>query len=153
MGLYLATHLHNTPADSNTKLSKTFCPNTESDDCRISYDDEAELFDSNRESKVALPYTRGVTLAMYGGLSTRPDICFGVNACLPYAQNPSKAHWKALKHIFRCVLKTISLRLRLGGALNLLSSQVYGFVDADWASNSVHLMDTFNYRLHSLHGS
>jgi hypothetical protein len=143
MGLHLATRLHDTPADSNAKLSKSFSPNTEGDDCTISDDNDTELFESNGESKVALPYRRGVALAMYGGLCTRPDICFAVNACSRYSQNPGKAHWKALKRIFRYVLKTISLRLRLGGLLNSPSPQVYGFVDADWAGDSVHSMDTF----------
>ena len=80
---------------------------------------------------------------MYRGICTRPDICFAVNACSRYTQNSGKANWKALKRIFRYVLKTISLRLRLGGLLNSPSPQAYGCMDADWAGDSVHLMDTF----------
>ena len=48
-----------------------------------------------------------------------------------------------LKHIFRYVLKTISLCLTLGGLLTLPSLQAYGFVDEDWAGDYVHLINTF----------
>ena len=143
MRLHLATHLHDTHADPNAKLSRSFCPNTERDDCTVSDDGNAGLFDSNGESKVALPYRRGGALAMYGGLCTRPDICFAVNACSRYSQNPGKANWKALKRIFRYILKTISLRLRLGGLLTSPSPHVYGFVDADYGGDFVHAMDSF----------
>ena len=87
MVLHLATRLYGIAADTNAKLSKSFCSTNQGDDCTISDDNSAELVSSNGEAKVALNYRRGVALAMYGGLCTRPDICFAINACSCCSQN------------------------------------------------------------------
>lgn len=105
-----------TPIDINTKLSKQMSPKDESE----------------REAMENVPYQEAVGSLLYAAQSTRPDIAFAVNAVSRYNNNPGKAHWNAVKRIFRYLKGTSHLRLEYskGGP-----SEIIGFCDADWASD------------------
>jgi hypothetical protein len=66
-------------------------------------------------------------------VSTRPDIAWAVCKLARYSHNPSSAHFRAVKRVFRYLKGTKELCLRFtafpecGQALHL-------YVDADWAS-------------------
>jgi hypothetical protein len=61
---------------------------------------------------------------------TRPDISFSVNRLSQYIQNPTDAHWAAVKRILRFIKETIDYGLKIQRTCSVMLS---GFFDADWA--------------------
>uniref|UniRef100_A0A2N9GZB5 Bulb-type lectin domain-containing protein n=1 Tax=Fagus sylvatica TaxID=28930 RepID=A0A2N9GZB5_FAGSY len=50
---------------------------------------------------IAVPCAQAMGSLMYAMTSTRPDICYVVGLVSRYQSNPGKAHWQAVKRIFR----------------------------------------------------
>ena len=75
-----------TPLEKNCKLSKSDCPQEES---------EEQL----RMSKTN--FRKLIGCLFYLDLSTRPDICFADNALISFVENPGEIHWKAAKRVLR----------------------------------------------------
>lgn len=105
-----------TPFDANQKLSTEMSPKTEKD----------------AEEMSNVPYQEAVGSILYLTQGTRPDIAFAVNTVSKFNSNPGKAHWTAVKRIFRYLNGTKNAKLvfsKSGG------SELIGFCDADWASD------------------
>ena len=58
-----------------------------------------------------IPYLSAVGALMYLSLTTRPDISYATGICARFGRNPGWKHWQAVKHIFRYLQKTKSLKL------------------------------------------
>lgn len=74
------------------KLTREQCPQTE--------EETAEM--SN------VPYMNAVGALMYLAVTTRPDIAFSVAKLAQFNSNPGKAHWTAVKHLFRYLKGTMA---------------------------------------------
>ncbi|XP_055918678.1 uncharacterized protein LOC129950785 [Eupeodes corollae] len=109
----LDCNLAKTSLDANQKLTKEMCPQNEKE-C-------AEMKD--------VPYQEAV-LCLHQ--VSRPDISFAVSTVSRYKQNPRKAHWTAVKHIFRCLKGTA--HMKLAGTVG--EGNFSRFCDAVWASDS-----------------
>lgn len=92
---------------------------------------------------------------MYLMLGTRPDIAFAVSHLSSFCADPSDNHWNAVKRVLRYIKGTANLGLHLGGNhshFNRLRhahgniSPVYGFTDADWASDQVDRRSVSTYQ-------
>lgn len=105
-----------TPSDTNQKLSIDMCASSKED----------------QEAMSNIPYQEAVGSLLYLVQGTRPDIVFAVNDVSRYNSNFGKAHWTAVKRIFRYLQSTIDLRLVYSKTGN---RTLIGFSDADWASD------------------
>jgi hypothetical protein len=74
-----------TPVSKGTILNKSMCPTN-----------KTEL-----EEMIVVPYAQAVGNLMYAMTSTRSDICYAVGLVSRYQSNLGKAHWQAMKWIFR----------------------------------------------------
>lgn len=83
-------------------------------------------------------YQRAIGSLMYLMLATRPDLAFAVSHLSQFCSDPTKVHWSAVKRVFRYLKKTRDDVLWLNGtaAKPKTSELVYGFSDADWASDA-----------------
>jgi hypothetical protein len=77
-----------------------------------------------------VPYREAIGSLMYAALGTRPDISFAVSFLSQFMQNPGRAHWEAVKRVFRYLKGTKDTCLVIGGTGKGLEA----FSDADWAS-------------------
>jgi hypothetical protein len=84
-----------------------------------------------KEEMAAVPYRQAIGALMYASVATRPDIAYAVAFLAQFVQNPGRAHWNAVKHVFRYLKGTRAMRLVLGGGAPTL----VGYSDADWAQN------------------
>ena len=87
-----------TPMIPNTHLSAADCPNIPQD----------------RADMQQYPYINAVGALMYLATSTRPDIAYTVSKLACFNSNPGKAHWAAVKHLFRYLKGTMDLKLTYG---------------------------------------
>jgi hypothetical protein len=76
-----------------------------------------------------IPYHEAVGSLMYATLGTRPDISFAVQVVSRFSNNPGRAHWEAVKRIFRYLngTKNLWLTYRKMDAKGKLT----GYADAD----------------------
>ena len=68
---------------------------------------------------------------MYAMTSTRPDICYAVGLVSRYQSNAGKAHWQAVKRIFRYLQMTKSMKL----CFRLDELEIKGFTDAEFVGD------------------
>jgi transposase InsO family protein len=76
------------------------------------------------------PYREAIGSLMYVAVAMRPDIAFAVSALSQFLSNPGRAHWEAVKHIFKYLSGTKTLELTYGGERHGLE----GYTDADGAT-------------------
>jgi hypothetical protein len=114
-----------TPVSKGTILNKSMCPTT-----------KTEL-----EEMIAVPYAQVVGSLMYAMTSTRPNICYAVGWVSRYQSNPGKAHWQAMKRIFRYLQMTKSMKLCFG----LDELEIKGFTNADFAGDTDDRKSTSGY--------
>jgi hypothetical protein len=93
------------------------------------------------EEMKAVPYAQVVDSLMYAMMSTRPDICYAVGLVGRYQSNPGKAHWQAVKRLFRHLQMTKSMKLCFG----LDELEIKGFTDADFAGDMDDRKSTSGY--------
>ena len=86
-------------------------------------------------------YQSAVGSLMYAMLGTRPDIAYTVLVVSRYGSNPTDAHWKAVKRIFRYLKATMNLCLTFRGDLKPLM----GYTDTDWAGDQDTRRSTSGY--------
>lgn len=79
-----------------------------------------------------VPYRELVGSLMYLAIATRPDISFSLSYASQYLENPSVAHWNALKRILKYVKGTASHGIKFSMNSNVRLS-VYS--DADFAAD------------------
>src|SRR6201999_44767 len=84
-----------TPMLPNSVLTKEQCPTTP----------EAV------EAMKNIPYMNAVGSLMYLAIMTRPDIAYTVGVLARFNSNPGPEHWKAVKHLFRYLKRTMDLKL------------------------------------------
>lgn len=107
-----------TPADPNQKLTADMSPKTP--------EEIAEM--------EAVPYREAVGSILYLAQCTRPDISFAIGNVSQFNQNPGKAHWNAVKRIFRYLKGTINYKLTYSQDI---TSELCAYCDADWGSNVI----------------
>ena len=59
----------------------------------------------------AVSYSGAVGSLLYLARGTRPDIAYSVSFLSRFVANPGKAHWQAVKHLFRYLQGTKDLKL------------------------------------------
>lgn len=114
-----------TPLATHFKLDKRACPTTEKE----------------KEAMSAIPYSSAVGSLMYAMVCTRPDITHAVSLVSRFLSNPGKAHWEAVKWIFRYLRGTSKLSLCYGGDKPILQ----GYTDADMAGDLDNRKSTSGY--------
>lgn len=100
-----------TPMEPAVHLSATQSPQTAAE--------AAEMRD--------VPYREAVGSLMYASLGTRPDITYAVSILSRFSENPGRAHWDAVKRVFRYLSGTKNLKLTYGAA----QFDLVGYSDAD----------------------
>lgn len=105
------------PVDPNSKLTKNMAAKTK--------DEIQEMRD--------VPYQEAVGSILYLAQCTRPDINFAISNVSKYNNHPGRAHWNAVKRIFRYLRKTSDYKLTYQSGRE--NSELHGFSDADWASD------------------
>lgn len=106
-----------TPVDVNQKLTKEMSPKN-----------HAERLEMEK-----IPYQEAVGSLLYLAQGTRPDITFAVNSVSRFNNDPGKAHWTAVKRIFRYLKNTSDVKIKFNGQT---SSALIGYSDADWANDT-----------------
>ncbi|XP_059222145.1 uncharacterized protein LOC131996444 [Stomoxys calcitrans] len=89
-----------------------------------------------------IPYQEAVGSIMYAAQVTRPDIAYAVGVLSRFNKNYGKAHWQAVKRIFRYLKATSHYALQFSKDG---SSQIDGFTDADWAGDVDDRKSTTGY--------
>ena len=67
--------------------------------------------DAERQEMQLVPYGEAVGSLLYLARGTRPDIAYTVAFLARFVANPGRAHWQAVKHLFRYLQGTKDLRL------------------------------------------
>ena len=109
------------PLIGHFKLSKRLCPSTEKEKGEIS----------------VIPYSSAVGSLMYVMVCTHLDISHVVGVVRKFLANPGRAHWEAVKWIFRCLKGTSNVCSRFWG----LKPSLEGYID----SNMVGDLDCRKY--------
>ena len=73
------------------------------------------------------PYHETVGSAQYAAYRTQLNITYVVNTLSRYLENPSLAHWNAVKHCFGYLLGTADWKLTYGK----VEKDLEGYADAD----------------------
>lgn len=105
-----------TPLDINARLSKNQEAKTEEEKRKMS----------------KMPYREALGSLMYACQGTRPDVAYAVGLLSRFSENPGKAHWSALKRVFRYLKGTPNYKLHFTKKGNEL---LEGHCDADWAGD------------------
>ena len=123
-----------TPLDPNQVLSKCMEPANEEEE------DEMKR----------IPYQEAVGSLIYAANCCRPDIAHAVGVVSRFNQNPGRAHWKAVKRIFRYLKGTLSHKLVYKKSEY---KGVTGFADSDWAGCTMDFKSTTGYIFTSCGGA
>ena len=81
----------------------------------------------------SIPYDAAVGSVMYCMICTRPDLAFSISALSRYMSDPSEKHWLSMKYLLRYLLGSVNLNLCYGP--HSPSSELFGYVESDYASN------------------
>lgn len=120
------SHPVSSPLDTNVTMSKAMCPANDVE--------KGAMFD--------IPYQEAVGSLMYAAQVSRPDICFALSVVSRFNHNPGKAHWQAVKRIFRYLRGTIGAKLTYTRDGN---GQLTGYCDADFAGDEDERKSTTGY--------
>jgi len=104
-----------TPIESNLKISKDMCPQTENE----------------RREMVNRPYRELVGGLIYLANATRPDIAFAASVLSCFCSNPGYEHWLIAKR----VLKYLKATAHYGITYIKDDESLKAYSDSDWASN------------------
>jgi ATP-binding cassette subfamily B (MDR/TAP) protein 1 len=114
-----------TPLGTHLKLSKAQAPKTQEE----------------RDYMATVPYSSTVGSLMYVMVCTRPDIAHAVGVVSRYMENPSTAHWEAVKWLLRYLKGTSNMAL----CFKKGSAGLEGFVDADLGGDLDNRKSTSGY--------
>jgi hypothetical protein len=117
--------LISTPVSKGTILNKIMCPTNKTE----------------FEEMITVPYAQAVGSLMCAMMSTRPDICYAVGLVSRYQSNSDKAHWQAVKRIFKYLQMTKSMKL----CFELDEWEIKGFTDVDFAGDKDDRKSTSGY--------
>ena len=90
---------------------------------------------SEMEEMSRVPYQSAIGSLMYAMVCTRPDIAQALGVLSRYVSNLGRAHWDALKRVFRYLWGTSEYSICFHGTGNKHSFYIRGYVDSDWASD------------------
>ena len=102
-----------TPLAGHFKLSKSLYLSTEEEKGKM----------------LAIPYSSAVGSLMYAMVCTHSDISHAIKGVSRFLANPSKAHWEAMKWIFRYLRGTSKVCLSFGES----ELSLEGYTDSDMA--------------------
>lgn len=77
----------------------------------------------------SIPYREAIGSLMYASIATHPNITFAISTLSQFLNNPSPAHWDAVKCVFRYLSGTKHLTLTYSGEQHNL----VGYMDTDGA--------------------
>ena len=107
-----------TPLPPKVKYSKADCP-------------------AVPDKKVVKAYQQLVGSLMYVACCTRPDVAYAVNTCAQFMSNPGPRHIDAAKYILRYLKGTKDVGITYSKQTDdLLANRLFGYVDADHASDA-----------------
>ena len=78
-----------------------------------------------------VPYQSVVGSFMYTMVSTRLDIAQAVGVLFHYMSNLGRAHWDAIKRVFKYLWGTLEYLICFHGTRNEHSLDIQGYVDSD----------------------
>ena len=88
-----------------------------------------------------VPYKQAIGSLLYISTRTRPDIAYAVGYVARQMHDPTEEDWIAVKRIFRYLQSTKNLRLKY----SMQNSEILGYSDASYASNSKDRKSTSGY--------
>lgn len=91
----------------------------------------------------SIPYDAAVGLVMYAMICTRLDLAFAMSVLSRFKSDPCEKHWVAMKCLLRYIVGTIDYGLVYGKHTS--PSELFGFVDADYASNKDNRKSTTSF--------
>ena len=94
---------------------------------------EQEL-DNQAKYMEKIPYSNCVGSLMYGMISTRPDIAYGVSLVSRFMSKPGKTHWEAAKWLVRYIKGASDLSL-VYTSNQSSHCKVQGYCDSDYAGD------------------
>ncbi|KAL1453611.1 hypothetical protein WDU94_009938 [Cyamophila willieti] len=95
-----------------------------------------------RNEVLHIPYQEAFGSLLYIAQGTRPDIMYAVSYLSRFNNSFGPIHWNAVKRIMRYLKQTIDLKLTYKKNSN---KDLYGFSDADWASDTIERKSTTGY--------
>ncbi|KAL1448085.1 hypothetical protein WDU94_013979 [Cyamophila willieti] len=95
-----------------------------------------------RNEVLHIPYQEAIGSLLYIAQGTRPDIMYAVSYLSRFNNSFGPIHWNAVKRIMRYLKQTIDLKLTYKKNSN---KDLYGFSDADWASDTIERKSTTGY--------
>jgi hypothetical protein len=105
----------------------------------------AAYLKSNGEQEV-LPnneqYRQAVGALLYIATTTRPDIATAIGILCRSVDKPCQRDWKAVKDILRYLKQSVHLKLKMSADNK---TDLIGYVDADWAGDTVDRKSTSGY--------
>lgn len=90
-------------------------------------------FDGNVKEPYDCPYQHVIGCLLYVAQATRPDIAYAVNTLSRFNKEPKSEHWAAVKRVLRYLQGTKHYKLTY---TKHGQSEITGFCDADWASDT-----------------
>ena len=81
-------------------------------------------------------YAEAIGSVLWLVMISRPDCAFTVSTLAQFVQNPTQAHWEAVKRIMVYLGTTCVLWLTFGGK-QTTKSIMRGYCDADWWDNPI----------------
>ena len=85
------------------------------------------------DAMLNIPYYATVGSVMYAMICTRPGLAFAISVLSRYMFGPSEKHWISMKYLLRYVEGTSNFGLIY--SKYSFASELFGYVDADYASN------------------
>src|ERR1700753_3418731 len=82
------------------------------------------------EEMRSVPYISAIGSLIYLAIATRPDIAYAVGVLARFNTKPGKAHWAAVKHLFRYLKGTLDVKLTRSPD-STTSALFEGYSDAD----------------------
>lgn len=98
--------------------------------------------DTKRAAMASIPYQEAIGCLMYAAQITRPDISFAVSMLSRFNTNYGKAHWSAVKRVFRYLKSTLDMKLTYRRDVE---GEMIGYCDADWAGDHDERRSTTGY--------
>ena len=77
-------------------------------------------------------YAAAIGSLLYCAMSTRPDICYALSVLSKHTKAPRKAHWEAVKRVFRYLKGTMDHGLHY---MKVSKPQILCYSDADWGGD------------------
>ena len=98
-----------------------------------------------KEEMKEIPYINAVGSLLYLAILTRPDIAYTASVLARFNSNPGKAHWQAVKHLFRYLKGTVDLKLAYGPDPTIGDDRFITYCDSDHGGNKDNGKSTTGY--------